>query len=425
MLIYDIIDTITLEDVERINEIAKTEPVKIIIPNTKGISADIIEKINETVIISVTGGLNPKKKKFNHEYYQSRTYYSSIELAQIIRAFEEIERCIVPTWNETEKCAFVYRVLCDYIDYKNDEDRKNITRPKAFYNLMGMITKRNVCSGFAIVFKEAMDRIGIECHYQNKSSSHSWNIVKLDGIYRGVDLTWDSNLKPKYNNSCGFRYFARMKDFYEEPNHNISNEEEEIKYPVERISIEELAKIIERINKERVRKCKMSELTNIDGEKVQFSFGSKNGTSTFYIISFSDNIPQCIEVHEDGKLEEYFTKKYINKNNAPYKIYTRDDGTSFGIMSTGKSIGEMREYVLMVVRDKTEGYEFGISPILSETDLLTKSKPLEHSIANILLERKRFIERIKYFNGYVGYITLNKEIECDEEFERDTLHIAR
>ena len=58
-----------------------------------------------------------------------------------------------------------------------------------------------------------MDRLGIECYFQNKTGSHDFNIIKLDGNYYGIDVTWD-NCYGKDTNICEFKQFGRDLSFY-------------------------------------------------------------------------------------------------------------------------------------------------------------------------------------------------------------------
>jgi hypothetical protein len=62
------------------------------------------------------------------------------------------------------------------------------------------ILRRAVCEGYAKAFKLLCDLAGLSCLFvpgkatplNKPEESHSWNIVKLDGICSHVDVTWDS-----------------------------------------------------------------------------------------------------------------------------------------------------------------------------------------------------------------------------------------
>jgi len=62
--------------------------------------------------------------------------------------------------------------------------------------------KTAVCAGYSHLFKEMCKEVGIECKYVTGAArtsfsnilffnwNHAWNIVKLDGAYYGMDVTW-------------------------------------------------------------------------------------------------------------------------------------------------------------------------------------------------------------------------------------------
>lgn len=64
----------------------------------------------------------------------------------------------------------------------------------------GLINKKTTCIGYSVMFSYLMDKLGIESYvvdnvenaseeYQSFKSTHSWNIVKLNGKFYKVDLT--------------------------------------------------------------------------------------------------------------------------------------------------------------------------------------------------------------------------------------------
>ena len=67
---------LTNEIIEKINLMAQKEKLIIIFDNTKSLKPDDLMKLNQNVTISIIGGLDTKKEKFNNEHYQRRTYYS-------------------------------------------------------------------------------------------------------------------------------------------------------------------------------------------------------------------------------------------------------------------------------------------------------------------------------------------------------------
>ena len=57
----------------------------------------------------------------------------------------------------------------------------------------GLVTSRTVCAGYARAFQYLMQQLGIPCYYCTgyAGEDHAWNIVRLEGEYYNVDVTWD------------------------------------------------------------------------------------------------------------------------------------------------------------------------------------------------------------------------------------------
>ena len=174
-------------------------------------------------MFSVVGGLDYfNKEKYKNNYYISRTMMSPSGLAEVISYFESIENLINPEWNDIQKCMFLYDSLARDFHYEENYDTQ-IERGVAERSLNGILYKKLVCAGFAQVFKEGLDRLGINNIYQNRKRHHSWNIVELGGKLRGLELTWDCYGKGQ-DNICRFTYFGSDPDFYKHSGHNLVTE---------------------------------------------------------------------------------------------------------------------------------------------------------------------------------------------------------
>ena len=390
--------TLTLNSISYLNKKYPDQEILILLENTKLQQAKILEECGKNypnIKYSVLGGLNPIKKKFNTKNYQQRTYFTGIELSKIIKIFSSIERNIELSWTETQKAMFVYKELCNYMQYSEIEvNNKDYAR-----GLGGLLYKKAVCSGFSMIYKEALDRLGIECHYQNRKGYHSWNIAKLDGEYRALELTWDTSNKSK--NGCEFLFFNRDKNFYGNPKHNIDNELEETKYKIVPYSIEELKKNCEIILNKRIKQIPVIQTKNnqiimdeVKIEKIPVKFYLENG-----IINL------------------------LTKNiNLIYKQFIRNDNTSFIIIksNTEKYKGTNKYFII----EPRENY-FCASTIYTETELHKLPLEFDTTIANGLLGKDRLKEKIKNYNGYVGYIGNNYQIYYNTDFEKENLNIIR
>ncbi len=56
-----------------------------------------------------------------------------------------------------------------------------------------------VCAGYAMAYLDIMTRLGMECRMViSEEMNHGWNLVKIDGSWYHVDLTWDDPSPDSY-----------------------------------------------------------------------------------------------------------------------------------------------------------------------------------------------------------------------------------
>ena len=132
---------------------------------------------------------------------------------------------ITPDTGDYEAALTVYERLAEELDYDSlaleaQERRRGEVRedntPDDLRNVYGaLVLKKAVCAGYASAFLYLMQQLGIECMYVRGNCSgegrHGWNIVKLEGDYYHVDVTWgdNSNTDPsKGSEGFGYEYFC-------------------------------------------------------------------------------------------------------------------------------------------------------------------------------------------------------------------------
>ena len=217
---YKIEGIINEKDIEKIN--AFKNRTILILDNTQGLTSELISKINSLrVVFSIKGGLDyDKKAKYQDQKYIDRTYVSPFDLKKIINYFEYNESFIDKNWNEFEKAMFLYSSLVEDMEY--GEEYENIqSLGTTERSLNGILYGKLVCSGFALVYKEMLDRVGIKNYYQNQKDVHAFNIIEIDNKKYGVDVTWDNNRKVNNNGRCGFQKFGHDPEFYTRHGHQL------------------------------------------------------------------------------------------------------------------------------------------------------------------------------------------------------------
>lgn len=154
--------------------------------------------------------------------------YSPAEVAQIRRKLDDVSyRIINDLINDHQSEYDKVRSLHDYLKSNLEYDtvaasshRPNERNIVEAHNIIGALLKNKcVCEGFAKAFKFLCNKIGLECWVvSGKGSSsigagpHAWNIVRINGYYHHVDVTWDN----QYSDSSAVPNYGYM---------NLSDEE--------------------------------------------------------------------------------------------------------------------------------------------------------------------------------------------------------
>lgn len=89
--------------------------------------------------------------------------------------------------SDYDKILYVYKYIVDTVDYEVDApDNQNIC--SAFLN------KKSVCAGYSRAAQYLLERLGVFCTYvtgiTSANENHAWNLVKCNGDYYYVDVTW-------------------------------------------------------------------------------------------------------------------------------------------------------------------------------------------------------------------------------------------
>lgn len=115
--------------------------------------------------------------------------------AQINAATDEILLLINDNMTEFDKVMTVH----DYMVLNYYYDTVGLENENANYDASIMVTKTGVCQAYALAFKHIMNKVGIDCLFVSSDAmSHAWNLVKVDGQWYHIDLTWDDPTPNKY-----------------------------------------------------------------------------------------------------------------------------------------------------------------------------------------------------------------------------------
>lgn len=146
----------------------------------------------------------------------------------------KIEKAIAPfvggitvSMSDYDVALKAFENIVDLIDYDtlalNEEHAGRISSdaPDDIRSIYGVfVDKKAVCAGYAKAYQFLLNRMGIECTYVagkcHEGGLHAWNLIKLEGDYYYVDVTWgDGSNTDKSRDSGGeirYNYFCITTD---------------------------------------------------------------------------------------------------------------------------------------------------------------------------------------------------------------------
>ncbi len=132
--------------------------------------------------------------------------------------------------SDLEKETAIYSWIVNNVNYDwTHQDRMAETPRESFTPYGGLVNRKAVCLGYATTFQLLCDLAGVECitvvgaAFQSQED-HGWNMVRLDGDWYCVDVTWDANYREqgfswKASGPEDWRYFNVTSDEMAESNH--------------------------------------------------------------------------------------------------------------------------------------------------------------------------------------------------------------
>lgn len=136
--------------------------------------------------LSNTGSLSSITMDVSYLHTKSQEEYIDIEVDRIIK------NIIKPGMSELQKVKTIH----DYIIKNSVYSEKTNTSPHSAYTLLK--EGKGVCQAYALATYKLLDAAAIDNYYVtgvandgSGSEPHAWNLVRVDGRYYHMDVTWD------------------------------------------------------------------------------------------------------------------------------------------------------------------------------------------------------------------------------------------
>ena len=160
--------------------------------------------------------LDSRRTGFTSSYYTAvylgfnipEALFGSDYCNNTLAEFDRISALADDNWTDLEKALFFHDYISTHYNYDFDTlDRENgvdleLEDPElegaepdngsAHYAYSFLNEKRGVCQAYAWLYNLLLNDNGVESYFViAEEMSHAWNLVKIDGQYYHVDVTWD------------------------------------------------------------------------------------------------------------------------------------------------------------------------------------------------------------------------------------------
>ncbi|MCR5350126.1 MAG: hypothetical protein K6E20_03945 [Acholeplasmatales bacterium] len=120
----------------------------------------------------------------------------NLQIIDFVEDFEE-EYNKLEEVTDYNKALLIHDYLCNNMEYAYDSDG-NASNEAYAHNILGIINKAGVCESYAKLYLFLSYRIDLTSlivigYSQSQANGHAWNYCQIDGVWYGVDVTWDDS----------------------------------------------------------------------------------------------------------------------------------------------------------------------------------------------------------------------------------------
>ena len=175
----------------------------------KGIGIDLtndnandIYHICYTVMGGWDVGILAVKNKISYNTYFDRVNLNyrfegdeyDAQYAAYSQKLDDILSGVKPEWSDVEKALYLHDYISIYYDYDSEAFYGTVERENSEHHCAYGMLKNGVavCDGYSDLYQILLHRLGIDAlSVISEELRHGWNIVRIDGDWYYVDVTWD------------------------------------------------------------------------------------------------------------------------------------------------------------------------------------------------------------------------------------------
>ncbi len=224
---------------------------------------------------------------------------------QIEKAVKPFLKGIKPSMSDYEVALNAHRNIVELIDYdsigldEQDRDPSADSKPDNLRSIYGVfVQKKAVCAGYAKAFQYLLNRLGIECAYVigpcHSGGYHAWNLIKLEGEYYYVDVTFDDRSNTDYR----------------------KNKSSEVSYDYFCITTEELLKSRKIVNAEMYPECTATKCNYFRRSKMFFTGYDAQRVAKIIASTLNAGKKEVAFKLETAELMELFKNRLVTNGGA-------------------------------------------------------------------------------------------------------------
>lgn len=126
------------------------------------------------------------------------------------KAQSVVEKIITPDMSDFERETAIHDYLVQNCRYDEENLNKGTIPPDSHNAYGALVTGTAVCEGYAKAAKLLLDMAGVENQVMigtSKGESHAWNLVRIQGSYYHLDVTWDDPIMANGGETLQYTYF--------------------------------------------------------------------------------------------------------------------------------------------------------------------------------------------------------------------------
>ena len=184
------VDSNLKESISNLKNIeSSSSKILVEIPNSSLLTTEAIEELPDNIEVRINGGLTDEYMNGHKSPMTSslqKATYSKEELVKINDILTDFDSNINPSWNDYQKAYYAYDYVKNKMEYVAKPEPGGINyRGREYDTLTGLIEGKSTCAGFSYIYKDLLDRMGIECKIiggsLNGEGQHAYNIVSIEG----------------------------------------------------------------------------------------------------------------------------------------------------------------------------------------------------------------------------------------------------